>query len=110
MNQLIDAMLRQKILNDKTVITATYPIKDTTGRITRKQGIFVFMEAIKQGSEYILTLTTLLGGVAMNILASDIVAIDGMKLDRFVDVYNINIDGTAKKVGKKRGRRAKVLI
>jgi hypothetical protein len=110
MNQLIDIMLKQEILNDRTVITATYSTKDNTGRIVKKQGTFVFIDAVKQGNEYSLSLTTLSGGNAMNILATDIIAIDGMKPDRFVDVYDINIDGTIKNVGKKRGRRSKTLI
>lgn len=108
MNQLIAAMIAQNILNNKTVITASYSTKDSSGRVVNKQDTFIFITAIKKEDGYSLTLSTLYGNYPINIPANNIIAIDGMKPDRFIDVYDINIDGTPKKVGKKRGRKSKI--
>ena len=51
--------------------------------------------------------THLIGKLAITVLANDIVALDGMKPERYVDVYNINPDGSDKSIGKKRGRKPK---
>lgn len=40
----------------------------------------------------------------------DLEAIDGMDLARFARVYNVKADGSSAKLGKKRGRKPKVLI
>ena len=42
--------------------------------------------------------------------ADDITAIDGMSLLRYAEIYNINPDGSAKSMGRKRGRKPQIRI
>ena len=108
MNQLMKAMLERKVLTSDTVITANYIVRDCTGRYIHKQDDFMMIDVKQQNNEYKLTLQHLLGAQAVSVWARDIIALDGMKPERFVEVYNINPDGTNKLMGKKRGRKSKI--
>ena len=108
MNHLIKAMLDKNVLNLDTVVTANYKIKDCSGKTTIQQDDFVIVDIAKSGCDYILKLRKMIGSTALNILACDVVALDGMKPERYVEVYDINPDGTAKIIGKKRGRKPKL--
>ena len=107
MNHLMKAMLDHNALNHDTVITANYIVKDSSGRCVLKQDDFMMINVQKQGENYRLKLQQLIGKLAITVLANDIVALDGMKPERYVDVYNINPDGSDKSIGKKRGRKPK---
>jgi hypothetical protein len=89
------------------VITINYPIRDSYGRIIKKQDSFMFIDAIMNDNSYNLTLVTVSGDKSINVSPESIVAIDGMRPDRFIDVFNINVDGTLKPVNKKRGKHSK---
>ena len=107
MNHLIRAMLDKNVLSPETVVTANYSIRDSVGRLINRQDDFIITEVTKQGDEYRLKLKQIIGNAAIIIWAKDVVALDGMKPERYVDVYDINPDGSTKKVGKKRGRKPK---
>lgn len=109
MNHLMKAMLDQNALTFDTVITAKYIVNDGTGRCLHKQDDFKIINIKQLGSEYKLTLLHLIEYQAVTVWARDVVALDGMKPERYVDIYNINSDGTIKHVGKKRGRKSKIL-
>ena len=109
MNHLMKAMLDQKALNFDTVITAKYVVKDNTGRCFHKQDDFKIINVKQHGTEYKLTLRHLIEYQAVTVWAKDVVALDGMTPERYVDIYNINSDGTIKQLGKKRGRKSKIL-
>ena len=111
MNHLIGAMLDKNVLSPETVVTANYSIRDSVGRIITRQDDFMITEVTKQGDEYKLKLKHIIGNAAIIVIwAKDVVALDGMKPERYVDVYDINPDGSTKKVGKKRGRKPKSTI
>lgn len=107
MNHLIKAMLDKNVLNLDTVVTANYKCTDCLGRTVIQQDDFIIVEITKSGCDYILNLKKMIGAAAVNISACDVVALDGMKPERYVEVYDINPDGTTKKTGKKRGRKPK---
>ena len=107
MNHLIKALLDKNVLNFDTVVTANYKLKDCSGRITVQQDEFVIVEVIKSECEYILSLRKMQGTSTIKISANDVVALDGMKPERYVEVYDISSDGSMKKIGKKRGRKPK---
>lgn len=110
MNELIRAMLDKNVLSTDTVITANYSVKDGVGRMIIRQDDFTLSEITKSGNEYKLTLKHLIGNAAIIVCAKDVVALDGMKPERYVEVYDINPDGTTKNVGKKRGRKPKSML
>jgi len=108
MNHLIKAMIDKNILNFDTVVTANYKSKDCSGKVTTQQDDFVIVRIFESGCDYILNLRKMIGNTAVNISARDVIALDGMKPERYVEVYNINPDGSTKKTGKKRGRKPKL--
>ena len=110
MNDLIKSLLERDGLNGDTVITAYHITKDTQGRSHRKCDQFLMAGVVRLGEEYQFRLRNMIGTATITVWARDIVAFDGMDPVRYVDIYDINPDGSAKKIGKKRGRKPKVSI
>lgn len=107
MNLLISALLDKNALTEGNIITATYSIKDIFGRILTKTDEFDIVKVDKTDFQINFTLRHLVEKNEIYINDEHIVAIDGMKIERYADVYDINLDGTSKKIGKKRGRKPK---
>lgn len=107
MNHLMQSLLEKDGLNCDTVITAYHISNDRHGKPQRKCDDFVMVDITKLGNEYQLKLRQLIGAGSVVVPATDIVALDGMDPARYVDIYDINPDGSTKKVGKKRGRKPK---
>lgn len=110
MNDLIKSLLERNGLSNDTVITAYHMIKDGQGRSHRRCDHFLMAGVTRFGEEYQFRLKNMVGNSMITVWATDIVALDGMDPVRYVDIYDINPDGSAKKIGKKRGRKPKVSI
>lgn len=108
MNDLISSLLERQGLTADTVITAYHITKDGQGRSYRRCDQFVMTDVVRLGEDYQLKLKNIVGNGMVTIWARDIVALDGMDPVRYLDIYDINPDGSAKKVGKKRGRKPKL--
>lgn len=107
MNHLMSSLLDKNGLTDDTVITAYHLSKDMYGRLQRRCDNFMLVDILQQGNSYQLRLKSLAGSSVVTVNATDVVALDGMEPERFVDIYDINPDGSTKCVGKKRGRKPK---
>jgi hypothetical protein len=107
MNHLMPSLLDKNGLTDDTVITAYHLSKDTYGKLQRRRDDFLLVDVLQKGNSYQLRLKSLVGLNVVTVNATDVVALDGMEPERFVDIYDINPDGTSKSVGKKRGRKPK---
>ena len=107
MNHLMPSLLDKQGLSDDTVITAYHMSKDIYGKMQRKVDQFTLVNVYSIGGQYQLKLKTLLGSDEVMVRANDVVALDGMDPERFVDIYDINPDGSTKQIGKKRGRKPK---
>lgn len=107
MNHLMPSLIDKHGLTDDTVITAYHMSKDLYGRLQRRCDNFMLVDVLQQGADYRLRLKSLIGSTVVTVNAADVVALDGMEPERFVDIYDINPDGSTKCVGKKRGRKPK---
>ena len=107
MNHLMESLLDKNGISKDTVITAYHQSRDSYGRVGRRCDQFTMIDVWRLGNEYQLKLKQVTGTEAVTIWARDIVALDGMDPSRYVDIYDINPDGTQKRVGKKRGRKPK---
>ena len=107
MNHLMPSLIDKNGLTDDTVITAYHMSKDMYGRLQRRCDNFMLVDILQQGVTYQLKLKSLIGPSVITVNATDVVALDGMDPARFVDIYDINPDGSTKCVGKKRGRKPK---
>jgi hypothetical protein len=107
MNQLISALYDRSAIGTDNVVTANYTLRDGTGKRTKKVGNFgvLAVEKVTDHINFILQHVT----DKHRVVVSDdqILAIDGMDPCRYADVYDLNADGSMKKVGKKRGRKPK---
>lgn len=102
MNHLVSSLLKRKALNPDTVLTANYREGNH-----KRQDQFRMVAVEQIGSDYRFRLKRLVGEDEITVWAAEVVALDGMDPIRYVDVYDINPDGTSKKTGKKRGRKPK---
>lgn len=107
MNQLISALVDKQAITTDNVITANYTVRDGSGRSTQRTGEFGIVRFEKMGDEIMFTLKHIVEKNQVMINDDHILAIDGMPPCRYADVYDINLDGSDKKTGKKRGRKPK---
>lgn len=110
MNHLIRSLLERNAINETTIITASYKNKDNNGRIRQYKDNFYLENLVETQGDWILHVKKVIGQDGLQVRAQDILALDGMTLERYVDVYDINLDGSAKKMGKKRGRKPKIKV
>lgn len=104
---LVDTLLRKGLICAATVVTAKIGVRNRLGGVRYSVGDYTITESKRHDQSWRLTLCSVIGRSEITATDGDIVAIDGMSVDRFADVYNINSDGTEKKMGKKRGRKPK---
>lgn len=107
MNQIICALIERHAIGSDNVITASYTVKDNVGRIFQKIGNFGVVSYERIDDEIKFRLQHLVEKNQIYINDEAILAIDGMDIKRYADVYDINADGSNKKTGKKRGRKPK---
>lgn len=107
MNQLISALIDRSAIGTDNVVTATYTVRDGSGRSVRRIGDFGVVSFEKEGEHISFTLQHVIDKNRIMVDDENIVAIDGMDPSRYAEVYDLNADGSAKKLGKKRGRKPK---
>lgn len=103
MNHLVERLLEKNAINSDTVLTVGF----RTGGCRREDN-FMMLGVEKIGESYRFRLRQLIGGDIISVWAKEVIALDGMDPIRYVDVYDINPDGSNKKIGKKRGRKPKI--
>lgn len=108
MNQLISALVDRHVISGDNVITASYTVQDSVGRTLKKVGNFGLVNVEKHDNAIQFTLQHVIEKNRVKVNDEAIIAIDGMDIRRYADVYDINADGSNKKMGKKRGRKPKV--
>lgn len=107
--RLISALIEKEAFVTDTIFTASYTSQDVFGRIFSKTGDFKLQRVIKQQTNTLLELVILeSSGLIVKAESDSIQMIDGMDLQRFADIYDLEMDGTHKKTGRKRGRKPKV--
>lgn len=108
MNNLISALVERQIINGDNVITASYTVQDSVGRTLKKVGDFGLINIEQQNNNILFVLQHVVEKHRVRVNDESIIAIDGMDIKRYADVYDINADGSNKKIGKKRGRKPKI--
>lgn len=108
MNQLISALVDRHVITGDNVVTASYTVQDSVGRTLKKVGNFgvVTVEKVEDAIQF--TLQHVVEKNKVKVTEDSIIAIDGMDIRRYAEVYDINEDGSNKKTGKKRGRKPKI--
>lgn len=107
MNKIICALIDKKVLTEDNVVTATYTVRDGVGRTLKKTGNFGIVNFQRTNTEIQFVLQDMIEKNEVIVNDDNIIAIDGMDISRYADVYNIDKNGTNKTIGKKRGRKPK---
>lgn len=108
MSHILETLWRNQIIDSKTIFKARFFSKDFQGVSYEKADDFFPTDVVVVSQEVKVNLH---GCYADNVIvatASDIISINGMSPERFVNVFNLNWDGSNKYLGKKRGRRRKI--
>jgi len=106
--KLMKKLISKDVFNRVIEISAHYRAVDMSGMINFKSvGNFNLLRITEDhtNNRYILDVSDVDTGKHRRIINDAIVAIDGMDLDRFAAVYNLNVSGDALSSGRRRGRR-----
>lgn len=108
--ELLSALMEKKALASDTIITANYETTDLFGRTFSKIGDFKIKRILKSSEHCCIELISLkdVTNSIIKTAISNIKAIDGMNVERFADIYDLHLDGSKKKIGRKRGRKPKI--
>ena len=105
MSTVIQTLITSGVLVQDTVVTAKISNQSKYGMITFQYRDMV-IDKINDTCDMLL-LRDPYSSIAITLSINDITGIEGMTLDRYAEVYNINADGSNKNTGRKRGRKPK---
>jgi hypothetical protein len=105
MNTVIQTLITAGVLAHDTVVTAKISSQSKYGMITFQYRDMV-IDKINDTCDMLL-LRDPYSSMAISLSIDNITGIEGMTLDRYAEVYNINADGSNKNTGRKRGRKPK---
>lgn len=110
MTAVIERLILSGVLVEDTVVTAKIPQHSKYGTVTHHYRDMVIDKIDGAVDGYILLLRDPYTSAAVKISMDLITSIEGMSLDRYAEVYNINADGSNRSTGRKRGRKPKPRI
>lgn len=108
--ELLEQLINKNVFSDDTIITAYYQTIDSFGRSFKRTTECKIKNIINKENKYEFELIGLQENILIKATTDSILSIDGMTLERYADIYDLNPDGTNKKVGRKRGRKPKLKI
>ena len=106
MTSLIGTLIGLGAIAKDSMVTARCGTQNRYGIITYSIHEYV-LEDITENTN-VLCLRQANGNEIINATIDDITAIDGMCIERYAEIYNVNLDGTLKSTGRKRGRKPKI--
>ena len=109
-NKVLNVLLARGLVSRDTVVTAKIAKRNRYGLTEYRIDDYTILEQTRISDSIGLTLCSVIGERHIQATDECITAIDGMSIERYADVYNINADGSDKAVGKKRGRKPKLIL
>jgi len=108
---LVRKLIEAQVIRQNTELDAYYMGVDISGRpIARTRGTF-FVQAVKVlGETVIFETVSTVDGHKRTVKSPDVVAVDGMPIDRLGSIYGINASGGKIDQGKRRGRRPRAKV
>jgi len=106
MRDLIATLIDLGALAKDSMVTARQGTQNKYGAMIYSIDEYVLQDTVHQNDT--LRLKKANGNAVISAHVCDITAIDGMSLDRYAEIYNVNPDGTLKSTGRKRGRKPKI--
>jgi len=106
MTDLIATLIDLGALAKDSMVTARKGTQNKYGAMIYTMDEYVLQDIAHQDDT--LRLKQANGSAVISAHLHDITAIDGMSLDRYAEIYNVNPDGSLKSMGRKRGRKPKI--
>lgn len=106
--EFLRALEQQGILGLNTKILANYEGYTLDGSSIPSRGELLVKHLEFTDTTVKITATPPFGETRYQIKMNDILEIDGMAPERIGRVFNINIDGSNRTMGRKRGRKPKI--
>lgn len=109
---LLKALVERKIIGVRTEIDARYRGRDIAGQpLVATSGTFLILDVkLNAANEPVFECADTIDGKRRILPGAAITGIDGMSPERLAANYNLDEDGNPVKVGKRRGRKPRVLI
>lgn len=105
---LIQALLDKKIINNTTQVFAEFTKTDHSLRGLTLKDICTVDEVIKdKDGKFLFRLTRLESKEPVTVFSNKVMLIDGMDPKTLCKAFDLNIDGSKKQLGKRRGRPRK---
>jgi hypothetical protein len=104
MTKLIETLVNKNFLSEGTVITINVPAIAMNGTYFETPKDMMVTQVITSDEKPTMVISDRLSTMTIT-LDTEILAIDGMDLDRYADAHDIKADGDAKSIGKRRGRK-----
>lgn len=107
-DSLVQTLLERKIINNGTQVLVEFKKIDHSQRGLTLKDICTIDEVVKgKNGKYVFKLTRLENKEAISVLSNKVIQVDGMEPKLIAKAFDLNIDGTRKKLGKRRGRPRK---
>lgn len=106
-NALAKTLIDRNIINKSTKIEAYYTRMDFSGSYNRTRNTLSLANVCKHGEEYSFVLYDQHSDLVVTVPVEDVMAIDGMEPSLVAEAFDLQMDGTKKILGKKRGRPRK---
>jgi hypothetical protein len=108
MINLVSELIAQGKLGEDSMVTARISRRNAFGWPQQASDDYHLISVVENSGSFALTLREANGQGQLTVSSDDITAIDGMSVQRYAEIFNINPDGTARSTGRKRGRKPKI--
>lgn len=108
MNPVLTTLIDLGALAKDSIVTARQGTANRFGVILYKSSEYVIKDIVNTAQGQLLSLRENDGTRELSVQVEDVMAIDGMSIERYAEIYNINPDGSLRTMGRKRGRKPKI--
>ena len=108
MNPILMTLIDMGALAKDSIVTATQGTTNKFGIVQYRSDEYVIKDIVNTAQGRSLNLRENDGVRELRVQIEDVIAIDGMSIERYAEIYNINPDGSLRSTGRKRGRKPKI--
>jgi hypothetical protein len=108
MNAVLTALIDLGALAKDSIVTARHGTANRFGVVHYRSSEYVIKDIVHTAQGQMLSLRENEGTAELSVQIEDVMAIDGMSIERYAEIYNINPDGSLRSTGRKRGRKPKI--
>ena len=105
---LVQSLLDKKVINNGTRVLVEFRKIDNSQRSLVLKDICTIDNVVKDNTgRFLFKLTRLENKEPVSVFSNKVIEIDGMEPKLLAKAFDLNIDGSKKKLGKRRGRPRK---